>query len=72
MRKRYQLSHAHIFMARELGINTRKIGSIAHDMQQPLKARLPIFIEDLYCKRFGRERPEVVLTLEQIAKGLSQ
>jgi hypothetical protein len=29
---------------------------------------LPIFIEDLYFKRFGKERPDVVLSIEEIAR----
>jgi hypothetical protein len=29
---------------------------------------LPQFIEDLYRERFGRDRPEVVLTIEQLAQ----
>jgi hypothetical protein len=28
---------------------------------------LPIFIESLYFKRFGRERPDVVRTIEEVA-----
>ena len=32
------------------------------------KAPLPVFIEDIYFKRFGRERPENVRSIEQAAK----
>jgi len=32
----------------------------------------PQFIEDLYLKRFGRERPEVVMTVEQRARELEK
>ncbi len=30
------------------------------------RSPLPIFIEDLYFERFGRERPELVMTIEQM------
>lgn len=32
------------------------------------KAPLPIFIEDLYEKRFGRRRPEKVLAVEELVR----
>ena len=59
-RKRYHLSHAQVQMARELGLNPRKLGKIANHRQEPWKAPLPQFIEHLYLRRFGRERPQTV------------
>jgi len=56
-RKRHHLSHMHVQMARELGLNPRKLGKIDNHRQEPWKAPLPQFIEHLYLKRFGRERP---------------
>ena len=56
-RQRYHLSHVQVQMARELGLNPRKLGKIANHQQEPWKAPLPQFIEDLYLKRFGRESP---------------
>ena len=41
-------------MARELGMNPKKFGKIANHKQEPWKAPLPVFIEDLYFKRFGK------------------
>ena len=38
-----------------------------HD-QEPWKMPLRLFIEDLYVKRFDREQPERILTIEQIAQ----
>ncbi len=67
-RKRHHLSHAHVQMGRELGLNPAKLGKIDNHRQQPWKAPLPIFIEDLYFKRFGKERPDVVLSIEEIAR----
>jgi hypothetical protein len=55
--KRYKLSHAHIQMARELGMNPKKFGKLDNHRQEPWKAPLPIFIENLYFKRFGKEKP---------------
>lgn len=56
-RQRYHLSHAQVQMARELGLNPRKLGKIANHRQEPWKAPLPQFIEDLYLKRFARKSP---------------
>jgi hypothetical protein len=71
-RSRHHLSHAHVQMARELGMNPKRMGSIDNHKQEPWKAPLPQFIEDLYLKRFGRERPEVVVTVEQRARELEE
>ena len=67
-RKRHHLSHAHVQMARELGMNPAKLGKLDNHRQEPWKAPLPQFIEALYEKRFGRERPENVLSIEELAK----
>jgi len=56
-RKRFKLSDCQIQMARELGLNPKKFGSLANHKQEPWKAPLPQFIEDIYFKRFKRERP---------------
>jgi hypothetical protein len=64
-RKRFHLSHAHIQMARELGLNPKKFGSLANHKQEPWKSPLPDFIEDLYGKRFGKDRPTGVRTIEE-------
>ena len=64
-RKRFHLSHAHVQMARELGMNPKKLGKLDNHDQEPWKAPLLQFIEHLYFKRFGRERPEVVVSVEE-------
>jgi hypothetical protein len=64
--KRYPLSHAHIQMARELGMNPKKFGKIANHKQEPWKAPLPDFIEAIYFKRFGKDRPDEVKSIEQL------
>ena len=68
VRKRYHLSHTHIQMARELGMNPKKFGKIANHKQEPWKAPLPVFIESLYYKRFGKTRPHDVKSIEQVAR----
>jgi hypothetical protein len=67
-RQRFHLSHAHVQMAHELGMNPRKLGKLANHRQEPWKAPLPQFIETLYHERFGRERPEVVMSIEERAR----
>lgn len=55
-------------MARELGLNPDKLGKTDNHRQEPWKAPLPQFIEDIYFKRFKREEPETVRPLKQILK----
>ena len=66
-RRRFRLSHAQVQMARELGMNPKKLGKLANHRQQPWKEPLPQFIESLYLKRFGQERPAIVLSVEERA-----
>jgi hypothetical protein len=68
VRRRYHLSHAHIQMARELGMNPKRFGKIANEKQEPWKAPLPAFIEHICLKRFGKERPPEVKPIEDIWK----
>ena len=63
-RKRFRLSHAHVQMARELGLNPKKMGKLDNHDQEPWKLPLRLFIEHLYLKRFGKTRPDVVLSIE--------
>ncbi len=68
VRKRYHLSDVHIQMARELGMNPKKFGKIANEKQEPWKAPLPAFIEHIYLKRFGRDRPADVKSIEEVLR----
>jgi hypothetical protein len=65
-RKKYRLTHAQVQMARELGLNPKKFGGLANHRQEPWKAPLPDFIEEIYLKRFGVERPAEVVSLEDL------
>lgn len=67
-RRRFHLSDAHVQMARELGMNPKKLGGVANHKQEPWKAPLPVYLEQLYEKRFGRRAPERVLSLEELAR----
>jgi len=67
-RRRHHLSHAHVQMARELGMNPKKLGKLDNHDQEPWKAPLPQFIENLYFKRLGKERPEIVMSVEERAR----
>ncbi len=57
-RKKYKLTHAQVQMARELGLNPKKLGNMADHKQQPWKAPLPEYIEQLYLKQFGKTAPD--------------
>jgi hypothetical protein len=62
-RERHRLSDAHVQMARELGLNPKKLGGQDNHRQEPWKAPLPDIIAHLYFKSFGKERPDVVRSL---------
>ena len=55
-------------MARELGMNPKKLGSLANHRQEPWKEPLPDFIESLYFKRFNKKKPKNARSVEQIVK----
>ena len=52
-------------MARELGMNPKKLGKLDNHDQEPWKVPLRQFIQHLYFKRFGKQRPDVVQTIEE-------
>ncbi len=63
-RKQFHLSHAQIQMARELGMNPKKLGGMANHKQEPWKVPLPQYIEHLYQKQFGKDTPDDVRPIE--------
>ena len=67
-RRRFKLSHAHTQMARELGMNPRKLGSLTDGGLEPWKLPLPEFIVECYRKSFGRSEPEHVRSLEEVVQ----
>jgi hypothetical protein len=65
-RQRWRLSHLHIQMARELGMNPDKFGKLANHRLERWKRPLPEFVAHLYVKSFGKI-PDVVRTIEEVA-----
>jgi hypothetical protein len=66
-RRKFRLSHEHVQMARELGMNPKKLGKLDNHDQEPWKLPLAEFIRKLYSKRFGKERPDAVRSIEETA-----
>ena len=53
-------------MARELGLNPKSFGSLANHKQEKWKSPLPEYIEELYYKRFKKDKPDQALAIEEI------
>ena len=53
-------------------MNPKRLGKIDNANQEPWKLPLPEFIQELYRKRFGKDRPDVVMTIEQRARADEQ
>lgn len=66
-RKKFRLSHAQIQMARELGMNPKRFHSFANTGKDSSKLPLPQYIESLYEKQFGKQSPDVIKTIEEMA-----
>jgi len=49
-----------------------KFGKLANHKQELWKAPLPLFIENLYFKRFGKKYPDVVKSIEQVVTDLNK
>lgn len=64
-RQKYRLTDTQIQMARELGLNPRKFGGYANHRQEPWKSPLGEYIQHLYFKRFKKEQPDRVTSLEE-------
>ena len=67
-RKRHHLTHAQVQMACELGMNPKKFGKLDNSDQEQWKMPLPEYIESLYLRRFNKEKPDVVLSIEDRAR----
>ena len=55
-------------MARELGLNPKKFGSLADTKGSQWKAPLAEFIAHCYYKAHKRDSPKIVSSLEQVIK----
>jgi len=71
-REKYRLSNAHIQMAQELGMNPKKFGSLSNYKQETWKLPLPEFIEECYYKRFKKNRPDRILSIEERLKAINK
>jgi hypothetical protein len=63
-KNKFHLSDMHIQMARELGMNPKKFGGLANHKQEKWKSPLTDFIEELYRKRFKKDKPNIIKRLE--------
>ena len=63
-KRRHRLTDEQVQMARELGMNPKKLGKLDNHRQEPWKLPLPQFIEELYHKRFKRPHPDHVIRLD--------
>jgi len=68
-KRRHGLTDEQVQMARELGMNPKKLGGLDNHRQEPWKAPLPQFIEELYHKRFKRIHPDHVVRLDWATLG---
>ena len=53
-------------------MNPTKLGKLDNSDQEPWKLPLPAFIESLYRKRFGKDRPDVVHSIEERARHMER
>ena len=65
-KRRYALSDAHIQMARELGMNPKRLTAPAGKTDGSSPVPLAQRIEDLYVKRFKHTIPDPVVPLRQL------
>ena len=63
--KCHRLTDIQVQMARELGFKPDSLRKVDNHKQEPWKTPLPQYIENLYEKRFKREKPEIVKSLKQ-------
>ena len=65
--RRFTNHRGALLLARELEMNPKKLGKLDNHDQEPWKLPLREFIGKLYFKRFGKERPDAVRSIEEMA-----
>jgi hypothetical protein len=60
-KKRHRLAVRHVKMAREIGLNPKKLGKIDNHKQEQWKMPLRQYIEHLYGKRFGEKKLKEIM-----------
>lgn len=71
-RKRFRLSDAQVQMARELGMNPRKLGSLANHKQELWKAPLPALLNIFIKSASARLDPTAFFPLKTESERLLQ
>ena len=56
---KHRLNARQVAMAKELGMNPKKIGKLVPNKSEQWKSPLPEFIEKCYRKRFGDKEPRI-------------
>ncbi len=64
-RKCHHLSDSQVQMARELGMNPKKLGKLDNHEQESWKMPLRQYIEHLYLRRFGKSSPDNITSVEE-------
>jgi hypothetical protein len=70
-RKRFHLSNMQVQMARELGLNPKKLGKLDNHEHEPWKMPLAQYIKHLYFMHFGKESPDVFTSIEERARQIA-
>ena len=66
VKRQYALTDAQVQMARELGVNPKRLSESESAVQGATQAPLGRHIEDLYLKRFKKHLPDAVMPLRQL------
>ena len=66
VKRQYALTDAHIQMARELGMNRKRLTGTAGTVPGLTQATLARRIENLYVRRYKRTTPDLVVPLRQL------
>ena len=68
VKRQCALTDAHVRMARELGMNPKRLIAAARTAAGQTQAPLAQRIEDLYLRRFRRTAPDWVMPLRQLPR----
>jgi SOS-response transcriptional repressor LexA len=66
-RKKHRLTHVQTQMARELGMNPKRLLATAQAEGKHKTTPLSEWIATAYAKRFGRQEPSQPMTIEEMA-----
>ncbi len=66
--RHFHLTDEQVLMARGLGLNPTRLGSIANCKQEAFKSPLPVFIEELYFKHFKKTKTGNTRSFSQMVR----